>query len=230
MKDSLFQILERGRPIRGFLGITQVRDVDATVRTVLNYDGEGGAAVLGVLPGSPAQTAGLQYGDIVRSLDDEKIKSSSQLIALVQRAKVGQLIVIDVWRKGQSLQLNATIAESGVAKPLVPPPDADASQGRTRNPDEVLQALGIQVRDLSVQERQRGFRGVLVTGLTSNGLAAEQLKAGDLILAVNNSPLNNASEFSLYLSASAAVQDTTLQLVRSGQVLRVNLPAMTRQE
>ncbi len=230
VKDSLFQILERGRPIRGFLGITQVRDVDATVRAVLNYEGEGGAAVLGVLAGSPAQTAGLQYGDIVRSLDEEKIKSSSQLIALVQRAKVGQSITMDVWRKGESLQLKATIAESNAAKPLVPLSTAESSQGRTRNPDEVLQALGIQVRDLSVQERQRGFRGVLVTGLTDKSLAAEQLKAGDLILTVNNSPLNNASEFFLYLAASAAVQDTTLQLVRSGQVVRVNLPALTRQE
>ena len=230
VKDSLFQILERGRPIRGFLGITQVRDVDATVRAVLNYEGEGGAAVLGVLPGSPAQSAGLQYGDIVRSLNDEKIKSSSQLIALVQRAKVGQSITMNVWRKGEALQLKATIAESGVAKPLVPLSDAETRQGRTRNPDEVLQALGIQVRDLSVQERQRGFRGVLVTGLTDKSLAAEQLKAGDLILAVNNSPLNNASEFFLYLAASAAVQDTTLQLVRSGQVVRVNLPALTRQQ
>ena len=230
VKDSLFQILERGRPIRGFLGITQARDVDATVRAVLGYEGEGGAAVLGVLPGSPAQTAGLQYGDIVRSLDDEKIKSSSQLIALVQRAKVGQSITMDVWRKGESMTLKATIAESGLAQSLVLPPAAETRQGRTRNPDEILQALGIQVRDLSVQERQRGFRGVLVTGLTDKSLAAGQIQAGDLILAVNNSPLNNASEFFLYLAASAAVQDTTLQLVRNGQVVRVNLPALTRQE
>ena len=70
----------------------------------------------------------------------------------------------------------------------------------------------------------------LVTGLTESGLAAESLKAGDLLLTVNNSPLNNASEFILYLAASAAVQDTALQLVRSGQVIRVNLPALTRQK
>ena len=53
VKDALLQILERGRPIRGFLGINQVRDVDPTVRAVLGYEGDGGAAVLGVLPGSP---------------------------------------------------------------------------------------------------------------------------------------------------------------------------------
>ena len=230
VKDSLLQILERGRPIRGFLGITQARDVDATVRAVLQYDGDTGAAVLGVLPGSPAQTAGLQYGDIVRSVNNEKIKSSSQLIALVQRAKVGQSITMDVWRKGESLQLKATIAESGVAKFSGQPPAGEAAQGRTREPDEVLRTMGIQVRDLSESERQRGYRGAVVTGVAANGLAEEQVKAGDLILAVNNSRIDSAREFLLYLAASAAVQDTTLHVVRGGQAIRATLPALPRQE
>ena len=229
VKDSLFQILERGRPIRGFLGV-QMHDLDSGIRSGLGYQEETGAVVLQVSPASPAQTAGLQPWDIVRAVNGEKIRTSTQLLSLVQRSRVGSTITLDVWRKGQSLELSATITESGVAKPLTALPAADPSQGRTRNPDEVLQALGIQVRDLSAQQRQRGFRGVLVTGLTEDGLAAESLKVGDLILTVNNSPLANASEFFLYLAASAAVQDTALQLVRSGQVIRVNLPALTRQE
>ena len=229
VKDSLFQILERGRPIRGFLGV-QMHDLDPRIRSGLAYPDEAGAVILGVSPGSPAQTAGLQPWDIVRSVDDEKIRTSAQLLTYVQRARVGSAITLDVWRKGQSLKLKATITESGAAKPPVPLPAAEANQGRTRNPDEVLRAMGIQVRDLSGPERQRGFRGVLVTGLADGGLAAEQIKAGDLILAVNNSPITSASEFFLYLAASAAVQDTALQLVRGGQVIRINLPAMTRQE
>ncbi len=229
VKDSLLQILERGRPIRGFLGITQARDVDATVRAVLKYDGESGAAVLGVLPGSPAQTAGLQYGDIVRSVDGEKIKSSSQLIALVQRAKVGELITMDVWRKGETLELKATIAESGVAKLPGQLPGGDTAQGRTRDSDEVLRAMGIQARDLSEPERLSGYRGAVVTGVAADGLAVGKVKAGDLILAVNNSRIGSANEFLLYLAASAAVQDTTLHLVRDGQAVRVTLPALPRQ-
>ncbi len=229
VKDSLFQILERGRPIRGFLGV-QMHDLDPGVRSGLGYQAEIGAVVIGVSPGSPAQAAGLQPWDIVRSVNDEKIHTSAQLLTLVQRARVGSTIALDVWRKGESLQLQATIAESGVAKPAVQLPAVEAGQGRTRNPDEVLRALGIQVRDLSGPERQRGFRGAVVTGVTDKGLAAEQLQAGDLILAVNNTPIGSASEFFLYLAASAAVQDTTLQLVREGQVVRVNLSALPRQE
>jgi serine protease Do len=229
VKDSLFQILERGRPIRGYLGV-KMHDLDPGIRTALSYPDEIGAVVLGVFPGSPAQAAGLQPWDIVRSVNDEKIRTSTQLLSLLQRARVGSVIAFDVWRKGESLQLKATIAESGVANPSPKPPAAQSGQGRTPNPEEVLKALGIQVRDLSILERQRGFRGVLVTGIADSGLAAEQVKAADVILAVNNSPINSASEFYLYLAASAAVQDTTLQIVRGGQIVRVNLAALPRQQ
>ena len=227
VKDSLLQILERGRPIRGFLGINQARDVDQTVRSVLRYSGPGGAAVLSVLPGSPAQTAGLDYGDIVESVNNEKIKTSTQLFSLVQRAKVGEILNLEVWRKGKSMSLEATIAESETANQSATPPVSPPGQGQTRDPDEILNALGIEVRDLSVQERLRGYRGVVVTGITASGLTADLLTPGDLIYAVNHSRIGSASEFFLYLAASAAVQDTTLNLLRNGQMTRVNLPALS---
>jgi S1-C subfamily serine protease len=93
-----------------------------------------------------------------------------------------------------------------------------------------LKALGIQVRDLSVPERLRGYRGVVVTSVAENGLAAAQVRVGDLVIGVNNLRVGSASEFFLHLAASAAVQDTSLQVFREGQVLRLNLPALPRQE
>jgi S1-C subfamily serine protease len=127
------------------------------------------------------------------------------------------------------LKVKATIAESGAAA-SAQPPTAATSQGRTRDPEEVLKALGIQVRDLSVPERLRGYRGVVVTAVAENGLAATQVRVGDLVVGVNNSRVSGASEFFLHLAASAAVQDTSLQVVREGQVLRLNLAALPRQE
>ncbi len=228
VKEALFQILERGRPIRGFLGL-QMRDLDPTVRAALGYEEDHGAMILGVSPSSPAEAAGLQPWDVVRSLNDEKIHTATQLFSLVQRSRVGDVIVLDVWRKGEWSQVKATIAESGAAA-SGQLPSAAASQGRTRDPEEVLDAIGIQVRDLLVPERLRGYRGVAVTAVAENGIAASQVRVGDLILGVNNSRISSASEFFLHLAASAAVQDTSLQVFREGQVLRLNLPALPQQE
>ncbi|MCX6867331.1 MAG: PDZ domain-containing protein [Verrucomicrobia bacterium] len=93
-----------------------------------------------------------------------------------------------------------------------------------------MQALGIEVRDLSVPERMQGFRGVVVTRLAANGLAAKLIRAGDLIVAVNSTRIGGVNEFFLHLAASASVQDTQIQLIREGQALRVTVPALPRME
>ncbi len=223
VKDALFQILERGRPIRGFLGV-QMRDLDPAVRSALGYEGKEGAAVLGISPGSPAQAAGLKPWDVVRSLNGQVIRSANQLFTLVQKTRIADAVTLGVWRKGESLELKATITESSAAAASAKLPEA--AQGRTRDPDEVLQTLGIEVRDLAVAERMQGFRGVVVTGLTATGLAVGHIQPGDLILAVNASRIGSASEFFLHLAASAAVQDTSLQVIRNGKALRITLPAL----
>lgn len=227
VKDAISQILERGRPVRGFLGV-QMADLDTRLRGILQYTGKEGAVVGAVTPGSPAETAGLQPKDVVQSYNGEAIHSMNQLFTLVQRSRNGQEVPIGIWRAGQALTLKAVIVESGAgtaAAPVQTPP-----QGRTRDPEEVLAALGIQVRDLSVQERMRGFRGVVATELLAEGTAVERVKAGDLIVAVNNARVGSANEFYMNLAASAAVQTTTLYLVRDGKQLRVDLPAVPRQE
>jgi serine protease Do len=229
VKDSLFQILERGRPIRGYLGISKIRDVDPTVRAILGYEGESGVALLSITPGSPAQAAGLLAGDIVQRVNGEKIRNAGQLLSRVQRARVGDILKMEIWRKGEILDLEASIVESGGVTALNSAPGDSANRGKTLDPESILQALGIQVRDLSAYEQQRGFRGVLVTGIVKNGLGAAHLQTGDLIVAVNNARINSADEFLKNLAASAAVQSTSLQLLRDGQGISVDIPAFPRE-
>ena len=134
VKDSLIQILDRGRPIRGFLGV-QMRDLDPAVRSALQYDGPEGSAVFGVSPGSPAQAAGLQPWDVILSYNGQKIRSATQLFTLVQATSSGEEVTLQVWRKGDLLELKAVIVESGEASASTRLPDSGADQGRTRDPE-----------------------------------------------------------------------------------------------
>ena len=229
VKDALFQILERGRPIRGYLGV-QMRDLDPSVRSAINYDGTTGAAVLGVSPGSPAEAAGLQPWDVVLSYDGEAIHSTSHLIGLVQRSRVGQTAVLKIWRRGSTLELKAHITESTAAENEVLKSGVGKTQGGTRDPNRVLQLIGIGARDLSLPEILRGFRGALVTQVTPKSLAEALVEPGDLIFAVNQAPVANANELSIHLAASAAVQATNLQILRGGKQLSIKLPAMPKEE
>lgn len=225
VKEALFQILERGRPVRGYLGV-QMRDLDPAVRAVLGYEGSEGAAVIGVSPGSPAQEAGLKPWDVVISFNGETIRTTRRLFAMVQAAGVGRSIPLRVWRKGEMLDLTATIRESGDSAFVGGTAREPFTQGRAGDTEEVLKAIGMEVRDLSVPERMRGFRGVVVTGVAAKGLAAAIMHAGDLVIGVNQSRISGASEFFLHLAASVPVQDTTLHVIRDGKSLRVVIPAM----
>ncbi len=112
VRDALTQILERGRPIRGFLGI-EMRDLDPSVRAYLQFDGDHGAAVDSVVPGSPAQQAGIHKLDVILSFNGTPIRSGQQLVSIIQGTKVGKTVTIQLWRQGEILELQASIGESG---------------------------------------------------------------------------------------------------------------------
>jgi serine protease Do len=224
VKDSLVQILERGRPIYGFLGV-QMRDLDPVTRSTLGYMQGNGTAIIGVTPDSPAQAAGLQPGDVVRAINGKEVLTSAQMLATLQRTKVGETITLDLWRAGESLQSKATIGESGAANAS---PQKPSGSVNTQDTEAVLQAIGVQVRDLSVRERMSGYRGVVVTGVAENGLAGEKLTAGDLIIAVNQARISGANDFYLHLAQSATSQDTRLSVIRNGQMIRVDLPIISQ--
>jgi len=117
VKDAFLQICKNGRPVRGFLGV-QMRDLDPAVRSAISYGGSDGAIVLGISPGSPAQAAGLQPKDVIRSLNDKAIHSATQFLEIIQATPIGDSVKLGVWREGRLLELKATIAESGTATAL----------------------------------------------------------------------------------------------------------------
>jgi len=220
VREALEQIIQRGRPIRGYLGV-QMLDLDPAVRLELGYVEKDGSAVLDTTPGAPAAVAGLKSGDVVVSYNDEIVKDTAHLISLVQRSSIGKKIKVDVWRKGQLIALEATIKEATSA-----PVYSEVSMDKkTRENIEILRKVGVEVRDLTDEELALGSTGVLVTRILDQGKAMGILLPGDLILSLNNSRISGSNEFYLHLVASAAIQSTSLAVLREGMPLRLNLPS-----
>jgi serine protease Do len=221
VKDALKQILERGKLIRGFLGV-RMRDLDATTRLELNYDGNTGSAVYVVTPDSPAELAGLKPGDVILKYQNEDINTTRQLISLVQRSNIDEVVKVQIWRKGKIINVEAIIRESV---------SIQSSQVEPESKDEninlgILNTAGIKVRNLSGIEARRGFGGVVATMITPNSLASGVITPGDLIIALNNSQITNSNEFYKQVAASVPSQDTIIHLIREGQPLRVILPKL----
>ncbi len=222
VKETLLQILERGRPMRGYLGV-MMHDLESTVRSAIQYDGEHGAVVLSVMPGSPAMAAGLKPWDVVQSYDGVLINNTEQFISLVQRTRIGSEINMRVWRQGEEMDMQADIIESEDGARAASE-NQGGSPSQNGDPASVLEAVGVRVRNLNTQERQRGLRGIFVLGVDAKKETARHLAPGDLIMAVNNVRIDTAHDFFILMAASAATRESSIYLIRNNQPLRVVLP------
>ena len=84
----------------GKLGLA-MSDLTPDVRQQLNLpDNVKGAAITNVRPGSPAEDAGLQPGDVIVSVDRKPVDSASQAVAGVHAIPSGQDVLLLVWSHG----------------------------------------------------------------------------------------------------------------------------------
>ncbi|MFH0981647.1 MAG: trypsin-like peptidase domain-containing protein [Planctomycetota bacterium] len=120
VNDVIPQLVQHGRVIRPHLGIRMVDDSLARGRGIK------GVIVLEVLPGSGAEAAGLQgirqtrtgvivIGDIIRRIDDQPISDTNDLLKVLERRQIGDVVEVTVERDGQlrtaKIQLQAPPAQ-----------------------------------------------------------------------------------------------------------------------
>jgi S1-C subfamily serine protease len=68
-----------------------------------------GAFVLEVVEGSPADKAGVTVEDIITKIDNNSISAESELAKVISRKKVGEEVILSIWRGGKELSLSVTL-------------------------------------------------------------------------------------------------------------------------
>ncbi|HEX4870109.1 MAG TPA: Do family serine endopeptidase, partial [Moraxellaceae bacterium] len=172
--ESVEQIKASGHVTRGYLGVA-TQEVTRDLADAYNLPVPAGALVSRVLPGGPAEKAGVKEGDVITKFNGRDVILASDLPQLVGRAKVGSRYPLTVVREGKPLTITFE------ATPL-PDDQVDASPakpGKAARPD--IDRLGIAIRDLSANEKA-GLKidsGVVVVQV--NETAAESgLRPGDV--------------------------------------------------
>jgi serine protease Do len=109
MRPVVDQLIAQGRVPRPWLGIRyQAPSVNSLIRQIRSGFG---VLVEEVLPGSPAERAGLQPTDIVRQLGDRPIRSADDLHAFISDYRPGQTVEARVLRNGEEQTLLLTLDE-----------------------------------------------------------------------------------------------------------------------
>ena len=188
------QLRSNGRVTRGRIGV-QIDQVTKDVAEAIGLGKPQGALVRGVEPGSPAEKAGVEAGDIIIKFDGKAIEKSTDLPRLVGNIKPGTRSMLTVFRRGSTKDLSVTIGEVEADKPV-------ARKEREEKPrtSGAAQALGLVVADLTdAQKKELKLKGGVLVNAATEAAARAGLREGDVIMAVANIEVGGVREFEAVL-------------------------------
>jgi len=104
------ELIRKGYIIRPWLGIV-LHTVDQYV--VLRYElaVDKGAFITEVAPGSPAERAGIEPGDVIVAMDGQEISTAQDLVEAIHSRNIGQEVKITLWRGDTQNVVYATFIE-----------------------------------------------------------------------------------------------------------------------
>ncbi|TWU34988.1 putative serine protease HtrA [Novipirellula artificiosorum] len=95
------QLVEHGKLQRGYLGVTLDPVFSVADLAAAGYAAKGGALVKNVRPGSPAELAHLQRGDIIVEFNSKPVDNDDHLVAQVGLTPIGKEIPMIIYREGK---------------------------------------------------------------------------------------------------------------------------------
>ncbi len=219
-------LIRDGEVTRGWLGVSiQPLDPEAAESLKLKARDDGqaprGALVGGVVPGSPAELAGLKRGDVIVKVADAEIQDASDLLNRIALLIPNQFVDVRVLREGITLDFKTRIAKRDEKRVAGAHVESDEDAGHP---------AGLSVARLSQALRQRfGLdkalgRGVVVTAVDAGSRAATAgVHEGDVVLEINRVAVDDAEAFAVAMAQAKKGNKILMLVNRKGNVLLLAL-------
>ncbi len=213
-KSVMSQLIEKGRVVRGYLGV-MIREAAEEDVKELKLEKAEGVVVEKVYGDTPAAKGGIQKKDVIVAIDGKPTLKMKELRAIVASTVPGTKVKLRVLREGKGRTIEVTVEEQ---------PD-EVPTGLASTVDK---ELGITVETLTEDLALRlgvykGEEGVLVTTVVAHSPAARAgIRPKDLIKEVANKAVNTVSEYSR-VRKSLDLKKGVLLLVKTGQTAKLVL-------
>ncbi len=184
------QLKSEGHVSRGWLGV-QIQDVTRELAESFGMKKPEGALVSKVLPKSPAETAGLQVGDIIVEFNGQEITTSSSLPPIVGMIKAGETATVKIIRHGEQKALPVKIG-------VLPEEDETMLGANEAAPAAPANRLNVGVINLTPQLREQlevPQNGVLVQSVAPGPALSAGIRRGDVILRIQDKTIRDADHF-----------------------------------
>jgi serine protease Do len=200
-------LMTYGKVKRGWIGIS-IQDLDPEEAGALRMETPGGAVVVDVIKGGPADRAGLKKGDVILRMDGREVKDSGTMRNQVSAIPIGKTIQITVLRNQRETNIKVMVGDL-----------EDSLKYLTAAAKE---RLGVEVRPIRAQEAEDfGIdTGLTVKWLDPKGPMAEiGFETGDIILEIEGQAMQSMDDFAGIVSSLKPKQEVTMLALdhKSGQ-------------
>jgi serine protease Do/serine protease DegQ len=197
--NVMVSLVEEGSVSRGFLGVG-IQPLDSDLVEAMGLSDTKGALVNHVIPGSPADEAGLQVGDVVVKIIDDEVQSASDLRLKIAAKSPGSSVELTVYRDEKYFKTDVVLGQRK--------PQGQASFGGSRD-RELLQ--GIEAAPLSDELKQKYQigdeveSGLVVTSVSPDSPYARQLVVGMVIEKIKGEAVYTVSDAKKLLESGTKV-------------------------
>ena len=175
-------------------------------------DADNGAVITQVIPGSPADEAGLSTGDVITAVDETEIDSAQTLIDTIQSYAPGDVVTLTVERDGESLDVTVTLGERPevITTERIPSDTRPMVRG-------TLNVLGLEARMTD--------EGLEISEIADDSLlAGSGLQVGDVITALNDQPVTEMDVTTLmHLLHYTTGEPISVTLLRDGEEMTIDV-------
>jgi len=207
------QLKDHGRVERGLLGV-QIQPVTDEIASSLSLGSSAGALVAQVEPNSAAQKAGIQSGDVIKSVDGKDIATVRDLTRTIASITPGNKVELGVVRDGKDMTVSAKLGDYAKHDKQA---KADDEQ---KGPEKASGgSFGFSLAPISPEARQQlglkdGVKGALIAAVEAGSPADEQgLRAGDILQQVGRDAVDTPKEAVSKLKAAKETKKPVLMKV-----------------
>jgi serine protease Do len=219
------QLRDRGYVRRGYIGITMNRDgIDDTAMEYLGLPDDRGVIIDDVTEGGPAERAGVRRDDVIREVDGQPVRDNLDLISKISSHQPGDTVKLEIFRKGKTLQLDATLEDRDEGLRAQNQGVRDPRRREEPEPEAASTGLGITVEALTDETRERfqleqDQHGVRITDVEFNSTAADKgVLRNMVVVGINGKPVRGLSAW-----------NDIIESLESGDAVKLDLLAGPRQ-